>query len=219
MAAVCLGSAPLAFSVPHFSSSNHSEPHQRLLPSSNCGRLALSSLHPRPPPIEQRRPKLPPIPHWRLTNPDPFTHPAPSSFGFLGYPSTPPSSKGHTRHRRRHRPPYDTPCRPSVRRAASLRPLRLSASAAFDALRCCLPPSTELGYMSGTRPVLERQDYRYGGPAHPDIMSIQSVVDVPAGVRDEIAHSNWGYETPGGFFPRPYGKLSTTDRPARLPRR
>ena len=39
-------------------------------------------------------------------------------------------------------------------------------------------------------------------------MAIKSLVDAPSGGQDEIAHSNWGYETPGGFFPRPYGKHS-----------
>ena len=62
--------------------------------------------------------------------------------------------------------------------------------------------------MSGTHPVLERHDSRYGGPAQPSTMAIKSLVDAPSGGQDEIAHSNWGYETPGGFFPRPYGKHS-----------
>lgn len=72
--------------------------------------------------------------------------------------------------------------------------------------------------MSGPRPVFERHDHRYGGSACPDdIMSIQSVVDAPEGGQEEIAHSTWGYETPGGFFPRPYGMYSTVDSPYHEP--
>lgn len=66
--------------------------------------------------------------------------------------------------------------------------------------------------MSGIQPVLERHDQRYGGPAHPNgMMAIQSVVDTTSGGRDDITHSTWGYEAPGGFFPRPYGKFLTMD--------
>lgn len=66
--------------------------------------------------------------------------------------------------------------------------------------------------MSGIQPVLERHDARYGGLAYSrDIMAVQSVVDTPSGARDDITHSNWGYEAPGGFFPRPYGTFLTID--------
>lgn len=69
--------------------------------------------------------------------------------------------------------------------------------------------------MYRTRPSLERHEPRYGGPAYPnDIMSIQSVLDTPPGSKHEIAHSTWGYETPGGFYPRPYGRCSTVAQPS-----
>ena len=68
--------------------------------------------------------------------------------------------------------------------------------------------------MYRTRPSLERHEPRYGGPAHTnDIMSIQSVLDAPPVSRNEITHSTWGYETPGGFYPRPYGRWLTVAQP------
>lgn len=60
------------------------------------------------------------------------------------------------------------------------------------------------------RPVLERHDPRAGGSAQlNDIMSIQSVVDAPPGDENGAFESSWGFETPGGFFPRPYGEYTT----------